>query len=172
MGFVALCTDRNALLVFPIVRNILVGVNLVAAFSRELLGPSGKVIERAMTLETDILVVAFALALLGVGVGLFSSPNTYAVMTSVDSRCYGVASATLSTMRQAGMVLSMGVATVVISSIVGDVPVESAPRDLFVSAMQTTLAICTFACLAGILASLARGAIHSHPVTVSSHPSD
>jgi len=124
------------------------------------------------TLETHVSAVVFALALLGMGVGLFSSPNTYAVMTSVDSRCYGVASATLSTMRQAGMVLSMGVATLVISSIVGDVPMESAPRDLFVSAMQTTLAICTLACLAGILASLARGAIHSHPVTAGGHPSD
>lgn len=124
------------------------------------------------SMETHVGIVVFALALLGVGVGLFSSPNTYAVMTSVDSRCYGVASATLSTMRQVGMVLSMGVATVVISSIVGDVPVESAPSDLFVSAMQTTLGICTFACLAGILASLARGAIHAHPVTDAAHSSD
>jgi len=56
MGFVALCTDRNALLVFPIVRHILVGVNLIAAFGRELLGSSCKVIERAVTLKADILV--------------------------------------------------------------------------------------------------------------------
>lgn len=52
----ALCADRNALVGFPIVRHILVGVNLVAAFSRELLGPGGKVIERAVTLKADILV--------------------------------------------------------------------------------------------------------------------
>ena len=31
-------------------------VNLIAAFSRELFGPGGKVIERAVTLKADILV--------------------------------------------------------------------------------------------------------------------
>jgi len=115
------------------------------------------------TLHTPVGAVVCALALLGIGVGFFSSPNTNAVMTSVESRRYGVASATLSTMRQVGMVLSMGAATVVINAIIGDIPVESAPLPLFVSAMRTTLVICTLACLAGIFASLARGAIHTHP---------
>ena len=56
MGFMALCTDRNALLDFPIVRHISVGVNLFTAVGREVLRPGGKVIEGAMTLEADILV--------------------------------------------------------------------------------------------------------------------
>lgn len=124
------------------------------------------------TLQTPVAVVASALALLGVGVGFFSSPNTNAVMTSVESRRYGVASATLSTMRQVGMVLSMGAATVVINAVIGDIPVESAPVALFVSAMRTTLLICTFACLAGIFASLARGAIHAHPESAAGRTPD
>jgi len=124
------------------------------------------------TLQTPVAVVASALALLGVGVGFFSSPNTNAVMTSVESRRYGVASATLSTMRQVGMVLSMGAATVVINAVIGDIPVESAPVALFVSAMRTTLLICTFACFAGIFASLARGAIHAHPESAAGRTPD
>jgi hypothetical protein len=56
MGLMAFCAGRNTLLDFPIVRHILMRVNLVAAFSRELFGPGGKVIERAVTLKADIPV--------------------------------------------------------------------------------------------------------------------
>jgi hypothetical protein len=52
----ALCADWNALLGLPIVGHILVGVNLFTAFSREILGPGGKVIERTVTLKADLLV--------------------------------------------------------------------------------------------------------------------
>ena len=56
MRLMALCADRNAFLGFPIVRHILVGVNLVAALGCEFLGAGGEVIEGPMTLEADILV--------------------------------------------------------------------------------------------------------------------
>jgi len=44
----------------------------------------------------------------GRGFALFSSPNTNAVMASVEKRSYGVASAILATMRLVGQMLSMG----------------------------------------------------------------
>jgi len=40
-------------------------------------------------LETPIALIALNLVLLGVGFSLFSSPNTNAVMGSVDRRAYG-----------------------------------------------------------------------------------
>lgn len=43
--------------------------------------------------------VVGCLVLLGAGFGLFSSPNTNAGMASVEQRRYGVASATLATIR-------------------------------------------------------------------------
>jgi EmrB/QacA subfamily drug resistance transporter len=110
--------------------------------------------------ETGVWHVAPALMLLGLGVGLFSSPNTNAVMTSVRPGSYGVAAATLATMRQAGMVLSMAVATLVISAKVGDIGVAAAPVADFVEAVQLTFVIFAIACLAGIIASLSRGRIH------------
>lgn len=105
-------------------------------------------------------LVILALSLLGLGVGIFSSPNTNAVMASVDSSRYGVAAATLSTTRQVGMVLSMGIATLFIASQIGTSDVSSAPPHLFVAAMQSTFALCTAACVVGIVASLARGPVH------------
>jgi hypothetical protein len=110
---------------------------------------------------TSVIQVAVALATLGLGIGFFSSPNTNAVMTSVDSTRYGVASATLSTTRQVGMVLSMGIATLFLSTRIGAANVHEAPVALFVDAMQSTFMLCTFACLVGIVASVFRGAIHS-----------
>lgn len=104
--------------------------------------------------------VISALALLGLGVGLFATPNTNAVMTSVSGTRYGIASATLSTTRQVGMVLSMGIATLFIAARVGAADVHSMPMHLFIDAMQATFALCTVACLAGIAASLARGRVY------------
>jgi hypothetical protein len=68
---------------------------------------------------SSLPTIVVALALLGLGIGVFSSPNTNAVMTSVEPTRYGLASATLSTMRQVGMELSMGIATLFISMKVG-----------------------------------------------------
>lgn len=113
-----------------------------------------------LTTETGIWYVVAALMLLGLGVGLFASPNTNAVMTSVPPGKYGLAVATLATMRQAGMVLSMAVATLVISAKIGDIGVAAAPMPDFVEAVQLTFVICAIACMVGIVASLSRGKIH------------
>ena len=65
----------------------------------------------ALTETTGLPTIVLALSLLGIGFALFSSPNTNAVMSSVESRQLGVASGTVSTMRLLGQVFSMGVAT-------------------------------------------------------------
>ena len=46
--------------------------------------------------STSIYLILFSLVLLGVGAGIFSTPNTHAVMNSVKRRYFGVASATIS----------------------------------------------------------------------------
>lgn len=60
-----------------------------------------------LELNTPLIYVIIALLMLGVGMGLFSAPNTSAVMGSVDARQLGVASGTLSTMRFVGQSLSL-----------------------------------------------------------------
>ncbi|MCK5212667.1 MAG: MFS transporter [Dehalococcoidia bacterium] len=111
--------------------------------------------------NTPVQHIVAALLLFGLGVGLFSSPNTNAVMTSVPPQKYGLASATLATMRQIGMVLSMALATLVIGSYIGEIAVGSTPIGPFVSAIRLTFFICMIACFAGIFASFSRGRIHS-----------
>ncbi len=62
---------------------------------------------------TPYLVLALALALLGLGGGLFWSPNTSMTMGAAPRNRLGVASATLNTMRNLGMVLSFALALAV-----------------------------------------------------------
>ncbi|MBN1772926.1 MAG: MFS transporter [Deltaproteobacteria bacterium] len=94
---------------------------------------------------------------LGAGFALFSSPNTNAVMSSVERRTFGVAAATLGTARQIGMTLSMALVTVVLTLHLGTAPVTPEVAGPLVEAMRVAFAIFAVLCLAGVPASLARG---------------
>lgn len=105
--------------------------------------------------STPMRWVAACLAVLGVGFGLFSSPNTSAVMGAVERNQYGVASATLATMRMTGQAFSMGIAMLVFALAAGTAP-RSTPG-LFLAGIRACFAVFAALCLAGTFASLARG---------------
>ncbi|MDR1500346.1 MAG: MFS transporter, partial [Tannerellaceae bacterium] len=65
--------------------------------------------------STPLLFIIVLLVLLGIGFGLFSSPNSTVIMGSVSKKYYGQASATMGTMRLTGQAFSMGIATMAIS---------------------------------------------------------
>jgi hypothetical protein len=97
--------------------------------------------------------------LLGLGFGLFSSPNTNAVMSSVDKRFYGVASATLGTMRMIGQMFSMGIAMLIFSIYIGKIQIAPQHYALFLKSVRTAFIVFAILCLGGIFASLARGKV-------------
>ncbi|HUU38256.1 MAG TPA: MFS transporter, partial [Candidatus Desulfaltia sp.] len=101
--------------------------------------------------------VVGSLALLGFGFALFSSPNTNAVMSSVEKKFYGVASATLGTMRLVGQMFSMGMAMMIFAVLVGRVQITPANQADFLKAIKTGFTIFAALCFAGVFASLARG---------------
>jgi EmrB/QacA subfamily drug resistance transporter len=107
--------------------------------------------------QTTLGFVIFSLILLGSGFGLFSSPNVNAVMSSVERRFYGVASAVLGTMRLVGQTLSMGFITLVFALYIGKVEITPETYPLFLSSVKTVFVISAVLCLGGIFASLARG---------------
>jgi EmrB/QacA subfamily drug resistance transporter len=115
---------------------------------------------------TSAAYLVGCLVLLGAGFGLFSSPNTNAVMGSVERRSYGVASATLATMRLVGQMLSMGVASGVLALFVGRAAVGPEHAAGFVAGMRAAFALYALLCVAGVFASLARGhAVAAEPPT-------
>jgi EmrB/QacA subfamily drug resistance transporter len=106
---------------------------------------------------TPFAFLVGCLLLLGAGFALFSSPNTNAVMASVEKRSYGVASATLATMRLVGQMLSMGVASLVLALFVGREAVGTEGAAGFVAGMRAAFVLYALLCVAGVFASLARG---------------
>ncbi len=102
------------------------------------------------------------LALLGLGFAFFSSPNTNAVMSSVEKRFYGIASATLATMRLIGQMLSMGIATMVLNLFLGNAPVNSQTLPTFIRAVKILFGLFAAMCFGGVFASLARGNVREN----------
>ena len=109
--------------------------------------------------KTPLELIIGNLTLMGFGFALFSSPNTNAVMSSAPKTAYGVASAMVATMRQIGMVLSMGVAMLMFALYIGRVQITPEYYPLFQESMQTSFIIFAILSLGGIFASLARGKV-------------
>jgi EmrB/QacA subfamily drug resistance transporter len=106
--------------------------------------------------STSLGELVVILIILGAGLGIFSSPNTNAIMGSVDRKKYGVASGTLGTMRLVGQMLSMGIAMMLLAVYVGDVQITAAYYPQFLLSMKTCFAIFAVLCFAGIFLSLVR----------------
>jgi EmrB/QacA subfamily drug resistance transporter len=106
--------------------------------------------------DTPMLTFIAILVILGVGLGIFSSPNTNAVMGSVERCYYGVASGTLGTMRLGGQMLSMGIAMMVIAIFVGNVQITPDLYPAFIAGMKISMLIFAVMCIAGIFFSLVR----------------
>lgn len=117
----------------------------------------GLVLLSCLNEATPISFIVVSLAILGSGFGLFSSPNTNAVMSSVEKRYLGVASATIGTMRLTGQMMSMGIATMIIHVFIGKSQIMPANHHLFMSGVTTVFILFSVLCFLGVFASLARG---------------
>jgi len=107
--------------------------------------------------KTTVAFIVGTLILLGFGFALFSSPNTNAVMSSVENRFYGVASGTIGTMRMMGMVLSMGITILIFSVYIGKVRMAPEYYPVFLRCTKIAFTFFTVLCIGGTLASLSRG---------------
>lgn len=105
---------------------------------------------------TPTYAIVLLLILMGVGFGLFSSPNSNAIMSSVEKRHLGVASGVVGTMRMVGQMMSMGIAMMLISLYIGKQPISPVTYPGLISAMRTGFMIFSVLSVFGIFASLAR----------------
>jgi hypothetical protein len=111
--------------------------------------------------KTRVDYILFCLILLGIGFALFSSPNVNAIMSSVQKKYFGVASATLGTMRLIGQMSSMGITMLIFAVFLGDHPISEANSFLLLKSTKFIFAILAVVCCGGIFASLARGKMHN-----------
>jgi EmrB/QacA subfamily drug resistance transporter len=104
---------------------------------------------------TPLWFIIIALVISGLGVAFFASPNTNAIMGSVERQFFGVAAGTQGTMRSTGMMMSMGVVMILFSINIGEAGITPATYPAFLTSMRTAYIIFTVLCFIGIFAQLA-----------------
>jgi MFS family permease len=109
--------------------------------------------------KTALEFIVISLLLLGFGFALFSSPNTNAVMSSVEKKFYGVSSGTVATMRLVGQAFSMGLTILIFSLYIGRVQITVESYPLFLKSAHIAFTLFVLLCFGGVFASLARGRI-------------
>ncbi len=118
--------------------------------------------------STPYSSIVFGLVLVGLGGGLFWSPNTSAAMNGAPKDRLGIASATLATLRQTGMVTSFALALAVAAgSLPRDVMMKlfvgtsvalgSGPMQEFVVGIRNAFVVSAMLCVVAAGFSLVRG---------------
>jgi len=103
------------------------------------------------------LVVA-QMAVLGLGIALFSAPNTAVILSAVAPPLRGQASGMVAVVRQTGMMVSMGIAMACIAVIMGSTDhLTAANYEAFVTVIHTSFAICLGMSVVGAVVSWFRG---------------
>ncbi len=107
--------------------------------------------------DSSLVLIVMALLVLGFGYALFSSPNANAIMSSVDKRFYGVASATLGTVRVIGQTLSIGITMSLIGVFIGHMEITPGQAAALVSTVRVAFLVFGTLCVGAVFASMARG---------------
>ncbi|MDD1686057.1 MFS transporter [Methanoregula sp.] len=110
--------------------------------------------------STPVWVIVACLMVMGLGYGLFSSPNTNAIMSSVEMKHLGIASGMNATMRSLGQLLSMAIAMFCFAIIIGPVSVTPAVYPQLMTSVVIAFIVFTLLCLVGVVTSFVRGTIH------------
>jgi EmrB/QacA subfamily drug resistance transporter len=77
----------------------------------------GLIVLGTLAATASLMMLAAALALIGVGIGLFTTPNNSALMGAAPRHRQGIASGVLASARNVGMVLGVGLAGAVFTTI-------------------------------------------------------
>lgn len=109
-----------------------------------------------LTPQTSVVFVVVILLVMGAGFSLFSSPNSNAIMSSVEKRQLGNASGMLGTMRNVGQTFSMAIALMLLALYMGNEKINPGNYLQLMNSMKVGFIVFSILCFAGIFASLAR----------------
>ena len=104
--------------------------------------------------NTPLYVVIIAMILQGLGMGLYSSPNMNAIMSSVPPKFAPTASASQATMRTIGQTMSLGMLTLVFAWVLGNAAMSTGLAAQIVQGSQSICFVCGCLCVLAIFASL------------------
>ncbi len=158
-GFILLLQPLMQVVTSPLAGRLAERIDIAKLATAGMLMSGIGLLLAALTLgpQTPLWLVALELMLIGAGFGIFITPNTTAIMDSVERRQYGVASGMIGAMRTLGMATSLTTITLVFSLFMGDQAVTDANLPRFLLSMKTALvAFSLFSCL-GVILSFSRG---------------
>lgn len=102
------------------------------------------------------LVIAIMVTV-GIGMGIFSAPNTSVILSSVRPELKGEASGMVAVVRQVGMMVSMAIAMTCISRIMGSADNLTPDRfAVFVDVIHVNFTICLAMCIIGAVCCLVK----------------
>lgn len=104
--------------------------------------------------KTDLWIIVFALAMEGLGYGLFLSPNTNSIMSSIPRENTGMGSAAVTTIRMIGQTLSIGLLSLVFAIVMGNVLISPKVYPELAKSCQITLIIGVVLTIISLIASL------------------
>lgn len=107
--------------------------------------------------STSLTLIFIFLIVVGLGFGLFSSPNTNSIMGASPRHEYGIASAIIGTMRLSGQTLSMAIVTIIFAVMLGPVAIARENYLSFIASVKIAFGIFAALCFCGIFFSIARG---------------
>lgn len=108
----------------------------------------------ALGLTTPIILISLGLILGGVGSSLFSSPNSHLIMNSVQEKYYGIASATITTMRGFGGSLGMSIVLVILTLCLGNIDLSHLNKESFIVSSKLIFVALSLVYLTGIIIML------------------
>lgn len=109
-----------------------------------------------MTEDTSLIFLIAALAVAGLGIAMFVSPNTNAMMNCVAKDEYGVANSIIATMRTYGQSSGMAIFNIVTILVLGSGSLEQASAGAMVHLISAAFLVFAVVCAVGLFFSLAR----------------
>jgi len=113
-----------------------------------------------LTSETSMYVIIVGLAILGIGIGIFSAPNTHLIMSSVEKKYFGLASASASTMRLLGQTFGMGLTLIIFEVYLGKVQFNPQNYQQLLTSTRMAFLISAILCVTAIFASITRNKLN------------
>lgn len=122
---------------------------------------SGLGLLSAISATTSVSYLLPCLFLIGLGFAFFSSPNTNAIMGSVDKKYLGAAGGTVSTVRVVGQMFSMAIVTLALALFMGNNPLTPEYYPSLLQSIRVSLLVACCLCITGMILSIARGNVRN-----------
>jgi EmrB/QacA subfamily drug resistance transporter len=160
VGLFMMTVPLSMLLAAPLAGYLsdLIGTRIPSTFGLAILG-SGLYLLSTMDLQTATHQIVLFMAMLGIGMGIFSSPNSNAILSSVPRRFVGTASGLTAMMRTSGITFGLALSVTLYTFFRQDAEAAgtTAEQLLYLAGIQPAFAMASIIAGINLILSATRG---------------